>query len=45
MHMVYYQIACLGYFPPNDVQKSMDRLAVNLSNTMTFYVLATAYMK
>lgn len=38
--MVYYQIARLGYFSPNEVQKSIDWLAVNSNDPMTFYFLA-----
>ena len=38
--MVYYQIARLGYFSPNEVQKSIDWLAANPNDTMTFYILA-----
>ena len=38
--MVYYQIARLGYFSPNEVQKSIDWLAVNSNDPMVFYILA-----
>jgi nuclear pore complex protein Nup205 len=38
--MVYYQIARLGYFSPNEVQKSIEWLAANPNDTMTFYILA-----
>lgn len=38
--MVYYQIARLGYFSPNEVQKSIDWLAVNSNDPMSFYILA-----
>ncbi|KAG9311040.1 hypothetical protein JVU11DRAFT_8938 [Chiua virens] len=40
--MVYHQIARLGYFSPNEVQKSIDWLALNSNDPMTFYVLAAA---
>ena len=38
--MVYYQIARLGYFSSNEVQKSIDWLAVNSNDPMAFYILA-----
>ncbi|KAH7882163.1 nucleoporin Nup186/Nup192/Nup205 [Phlebopus sp. FC_14] len=37
--IVYYQIARLGYFSPNDVQRSIDWLAANPNDSMTFYML------
>ncbi|KAF8414455.1 hypothetical protein L210DRAFT_3652114 [Boletus edulis BED1] len=37
--MVYYQITRLGYFSPNEVQKSIDWLAANPNDTMKFYIL------
>ncbi|KIJ60466.1 hypothetical protein HYDPIDRAFT_98637 [Hydnomerulius pinastri MD-312] len=37
---VYYQIARLGYFSPNEIQKSIDWLALNSSDAITFYILA-----
>ncbi|KIK97850.1 hypothetical protein PAXRUDRAFT_824522 [Paxillus rubicundulus Ve08.2h10] len=37
---VYYKMACLGYFSPNEVQKSIDWLAANPNDSMTFYILA-----
>jgi nuclear pore complex protein Nup205 len=40
LSMVYYQIARLGYFSPNEVQKSTDWLAANPNDPMTFYILA-----
>ena len=40
LSMVYYQIARLGYFSPNEVQKSIDWLAANPNDPMTFYILA-----
>ncbi|KAH0834004.1 hypothetical protein J3R83DRAFT_11240 [Lanmaoa asiatica] len=40
LSVVYYQIARLGYFSPNEVQKSIDWLAVNSNDPMTFYILA-----
>ena len=40
LSIVYYQIARLGYFSPNEVQKSIDWLAANPNDPMTFYILA-----
>ncbi|KAF9219350.1 hypothetical protein BS17DRAFT_804452 [Gyrodon lividus] len=37
---VYYQIARLGYFSPKELQKSIDWLATNPNDAMTFYILA-----
>ena len=37
--MVYYQIARLAYFSPSEVQKSIDWLAANPNDPMTFYIL------
>ncbi|KAG8215255.1 hypothetical protein J3R82DRAFT_8809, partial [Butyriboletus roseoflavus] len=42
LSMVYYQIARLGYFSPNEVQKSIDWLAANSNDPMTFYILAAS---
>ncbi|KAF9238369.1 nucleoporin Nup186/Nup192/Nup205 [Melanogaster broomeanus] len=39
---VYHQIARLGYFSPNEIQKSIDWLAANPNDAMTFYILAAA---
>ncbi|KAF8424756.1 nucleoporin Nup186/Nup192/Nup205 [Boletus edulis BED1] len=40
LSIVYYQIARLGYFSPNEVQKSIDWLAANPNDTTTSYILA-----
>ena len=40
LSMVYYQIARLGYLSLNEVQKSIDWLAVNSNDATVFYVLA-----
>ena len=40
--IVYYQIARLGYFSQNEVQKSIDWLQANPNDSMTFYILAAA---
>ncbi|EGO28547.1 hypothetical protein SERLADRAFT_413403 [Serpula lacrymans var. lacrymans S7.9] len=37
---VYFMIGRLGYFSPNEVQKSVDWLATNPNHPMTFYILA-----
>ncbi|KAF8432484.1 hypothetical protein L210DRAFT_3717325 [Boletus edulis BED1] len=40
LSIIYYQIARLGYFSPNEVQKSIDWLAANPNDTTTSYILA-----
>ncbi|KAF8416312.1 hypothetical protein L210DRAFT_3656687 [Boletus edulis BED1] len=41
LSIVYYQTARLGYFSPNEVQKSIDWLAANPNDTTTSYILGT----
>ncbi|KAF8123901.1 hypothetical protein EV363DRAFT_1545992, partial [Boletus edulis] len=41
LSIIYYQIARLGYFSPNEVQKSIDWLAANPNDTTTSYILGT----
>ncbi|KAF8432489.1 hypothetical protein L210DRAFT_3650407 [Boletus edulis BED1] len=40
LSIIYYQIARLGYFSPNEVQKSIDWLVANPNDTTTSYILA-----
>ncbi|KAF8415445.1 hypothetical protein L210DRAFT_988479 [Boletus edulis BED1] len=40
LSIVYYQIARLGYFSPNEVQKSIDWLAANPNDATMSYILA-----
>ncbi|KAF8122127.1 nucleoporin Nup186/Nup192/Nup205 [Boletus edulis] len=40
LSIVYYQIARLGYFSPNEVQKSINWLAANPNDATTSYILA-----
>ncbi|KAF8437893.1 hypothetical protein L210DRAFT_3646941 [Boletus edulis BED1] len=39
LSIVYYQIARLGYFSPNEVQKSIDWLTANPNDATTSYIL------
>ncbi|KAF8547550.1 hypothetical protein OG21DRAFT_1490136 [Imleria badia] len=40
LSIVYYQITHLGYFSPNEVQKSIDWLAANPNDATMSYILA-----
>ncbi|KAF8121268.1 hypothetical protein EV363DRAFT_1568877 [Boletus edulis] len=40
LSIIYYQIARLGYFSPNEVQKLIDWLTANPNDTTTSYILA-----